>query len=75
VLPLEGVALADTVVEVVAQDNTFEDDADTVGMVLSEVTVALAVEVQPLLWVTVTVYVPAVPVVKLDVVCPPGLHR
>ena len=67
-LPEEAVALAETAVEGEEQVMTFELLAVTVGVVVFEVTVTLAVEVQPLLWVTVTVYVPAVPVLKLEVV-------
>ena len=54
-LPEEAVALAETAVEGEEQVMTFELLAVTVGVVVFEVTVALAVEVQPLLWVTVTV--------------------
>ena len=50
----EAVALADTVVVVCEQESTLELLAVTVGAVLLLVTVTLAVEVQPLLWVTVT---------------------
>ena len=65
-------AVAETVVLVCVQVITFEEAAVTVGVVLLAVTVTLAVLVQPLLWVTVTVYVPPVDVEKLEVVCPPG---
>ena len=50
----QAVALADTVVADWVQVTTFELLAVTVGAVLLLVTVTLAVEVQPLLWVTVT---------------------
>ena len=51
----EAVALADTVVVAWVQVTTLELLAVTVGVVVFEVTVALAVDVQPLFWVTVTV--------------------
>ena len=51
----EAVALADTVVVAWVQVTTLELLAVTVGVVVFEVTVALAVDVHPLLWVTVTV--------------------
>ena len=71
----EAVALAVTVVVFCEQVITSELLAVTVGVLLLLVTVTLAVDVQPLLWVTVTLYVPAVLVLKLEVVSPPGLHR
>ena len=64
----DAVALADTVVVVCVQVITLELLAVTVGALLLLVTVTLAVDVQPLLWVTDTVYVPAVLVLKLEVV-------
>ena len=64
----EAVALADTVVVDCVQVMTLELLAVTVGVLLLLVTVTLAVDVQPLLWVTDTVYVPAVLVLKLEVV-------
>ena len=54
-LPVDAVAVADTVVLDCVQLITLEEVADTVAVVLLEVTVAVAVEVQPLLCVTVTV--------------------
>ena len=53
--PEEAVALADTAVAGDEQVITLELLAVTVGVVLLLVTVTLAVDVHPLLWVTVTV--------------------
>ena len=75
VLPLDAVAVADTVVVGCVQVMVLDEAADTVAVLRLEVTVTDAVLVQPFDWVTVTVYVPAVLVVKLAVVCPPGLHK
>ena len=68
----EAVRSMEVVVQVIVP---LEGVTDTVGRVVSAVTVTLPVEVQPLLWVTVTVYVPAAEAEKLDVVAPPGLHK
>ena len=54
-LPEEAVALAETAVAGDEQVITLELLAVTVGVVLLLVTVTLAVDVHPLLWVTVTV--------------------
>ena len=71
----EAVALALNVLEAIEQLRSFEDDALNEGVPVFDVTVTLPVAVQPLLCVTVTLYVPAPEAVMLEVVCPPGLHR
>lgn len=73
--PDEGVAMAESVENDCVQLRLFELAAETDAMVVLELTVTAAVEVQPFDWVTVAVYVPAEAVEKEAVVLPPGLQE